>query len=135
MKDPDGANLDRIQVVKVWLDGTASKEKVFDVAVSGQRTINAASGRANEAVGDTVNLQTGTYSNTIGAATLSVVWRDPEFKPEQAAVYYARVLEIPTPRWSTLVAVRNHLPLTTLAAPTIQARAWSSPIWYTPPRP
>jgi hypothetical protein len=134
-KDPDGANLDRIQVIKVWLDAAESREKVFDVAVSNGRAINPATGHANEAVGDTVDLKTGKYSNTIGGAILSVAWRDPEFKPEQAAAYYARVLEIPTPRWSTLLAIRNHLPLSTLVPATIQERAWASPVWYTPAKP
>lgn len=120
--------------MKVWLDGERTLEKVFDAAVSGGRTISPLTGRAKAAVGNTVNLQTGRYTNTIGAAMLTVAWRDPEFNPEQAAVYYARVLEIPTPRWSTLLAIRNKLPLTTDVPATIQERGWSSPIWYTPAR-
>jgi hypothetical protein len=134
MKSPDGANLDRIQIVKVWLQGDRTLEKVFDVAVSGTRTIDPLSGRARGAVGNTVDLKTGKYTNTIGAAILTAVWYDPEFNPEQAAVYYARVIEIPTPRWSTLLAIRNNLPLTTQVPATIQERGWSSPIWYTPPK-
>jgi hypothetical protein len=134
MKDADGANLDRIQIVKVWLDGERAMEKVFDVAVSGSRTIDPATGRAKAAVGNTVDLQTGKYSNNIGAAMLSTVWRDPAFDADQAAVYYARVLEIPTPRWSTLLAIKNRLPLSTEVPATIQERGWSSPIWYTPPK-
>jgi hypothetical protein len=134
MKDPDGANLDRIQVVKVWLDGERAMERVFDVVASGGRTINAVSGRVKGAVGNTVNLQNGKYINSIGAAMLSAVWRDPAFNADQAAVYYARVLEIPTPRWSTLLAIKNRLPLNTEVPATIQERGWSSPIWYTPPR-
>ena len=133
MKDPDSANLDRLQIIKVWLEGGRALEKVFDIAVSGARSIDA-HGHSREAVGNTVNLQTGKYTNTIGAASLTAVWRDPEFKPDQAAVYYARVLEIPTPRWSTLLAIKNHLPLTTEVPATIQERGWSSPIWYTPPK-
>jgi hypothetical protein len=132
MKDPDGANLDRIQIVKVWLEGETSMEKVFDVALSGNRTIDPTTGRSYEAVGNTVSLQSGDYSNTIGAPILSAVWQDPEFNPDQPAVYYARVLEIPTPRWSTLLAIKNGLPLTTQVDATIQERGWSSPIWYTP---
>jgi hypothetical protein len=130
LKDPDGANLDRIQIVKVWLDHGDYKEKVFDVALSGNRHDNAA-GHA-PAVGDTVDLKTGLYKNTIGATALITVWRDPEFDPKTPAVYYARVLEIPTPRWSTLLAIRSSLPIPAGAPATVQQRAWSSPIWFTP---
>jgi len=129
-KDPDGANLDRIQVIKVWLDGGGYKEKVFDVALSGGRKLDA-KGHARP-VGNTVNLKTGEYRNSIGASALTTTWKDPEFDPARPAVYYARVLEIPTARWSTLVAIRNHLPIPKEAAATIQERAWSSPIWFTP---
>ena len=130
MKDPGGANLDRIQIVKVWLEGNAYKEKVFDVALSGGRRVDA-KGQA-PAVGNTVNLTTGAYANTIGAAQFTTEWRDPEFNPAKPAVYYARVLEIPTARWTTLLAIRNHLPLPARAPATIQERAWTSPIWFTP---
>jgi len=123
-KDPDGANLDRIQIIKVWLDGKNYKEKVFDAVVSGHRK--------GDTVGNTVDLKTGKYRNTIGAATLSTMWTDPEFDAKTPAVYYARVLEIPTPRWSTLLAIKNKLPIPKEAAATIQERGWSSPIWYTP---
>jgi hypothetical protein len=131
MKDPTGANLDRIQVVKVWLDGKGYKEKVFDVALSGGRRDDPKTGKAPP-VGDTVDLKTGAYANTIGAPALSAVWRDPEFNPKVAAVYYARVLEIPTPRWTTLLALRSHLPIPTRGPATLQERAWTSPIWFTP---
>ncbi|MBI1360301.1 MAG: DUF3604 domain-containing protein [Alphaproteobacteria bacterium] len=131
MKDPSGANLDRIQVIKVWLEGKTYKEKVFDVALSGKRKVNAKTGKA-PAVGNTVDLSTGAYTNTIGATMLSTVWRDPEFDPGKPAVYYARVLEIPTPRWSTLLALKTHLPVPDRVAATIQERAWTSPIWFTP---
>ena len=130
-KDPDGANLDRIQVVKVWLDGGAYKEKVFDVALSGHRKADPRTGRT-PAVGNTVDLKTGRYHNTIGAAVLSTVWRDPAFDPRTPAVYYARVLEIPTPRWSTLLAIHQNLPIAQATPATIQERAFGSPIWYTP---
>jgi hypothetical protein len=130
-KDPDGANLDRIQIIKIWLEGGDYREKIFDVALSGHRKIDPASHRA-QPVGNTVNLKTGAYKNTIGAAVLSAVWRDPEFNASRPAVYYARVLEIPTPRWSTLLAIKNKLPLPADAAATIQERAWSSPLWFTP---
>ena len=131
MKDPSGANLDRIQIVKVWQDGKDYKEKIFDVALSGGRTANAKTGKA-PVVGDTVSLKDGSYSNTIGAAFLSAVWTDPDFNPGAPASYYARVLEIPTPRWSTLLAIGNHLPIPARVAATLQERAWSSPIWFTP---
>ena len=83
-------------------------------------------------LGSTVDYATATYSNTIGASELRGLWQDPEFRPEQAALYYARVLEIPTPRWSTYLAVRNKLPLPPDVPPAIQERAWSSPVFYTP---
>ncbi|MGZ6037214.1 MAG: DUF3604 domain-containing protein [Phenylobacterium sp.] len=133
MKDPDGANLDRIQVVKVWLDGKDYKEKVFNVALSGGRTADRRTGAA-PAVGNTVDLKTGAYKNTIGAAQLRAYWRDPEFSAAKPAVYYARVLEIPTPRWTTLLALKAHLPVPARAPATIQERAWTSPIWFTPPK-
>ncbi len=131
VKDPDGANLDRIQIVKVWLVGEGYREKVYDVALSGARKVNPATGNAPELL-NTVNLQTGQVRNSVGATTLTRVWTDPDFDRTKPAVYYARVLEIPTPRWSTLLAIRNGLPLSDLAPATIQERAWSSPIWFTP---
>lgn len=134
LKAPDSGNLDRIQVIKVWLEGTDYKEKVFDVALSGGRKVDPGTGKAPP-VGDTVDLQTATYTNTIGASELETVWTDPEFQQGQAAVYYARVLEIPTPRWTTILAAKRHLPLPMTRPPTIQERAWGSPIWYTPTRP
>jgi hypothetical protein len=130
-KDPDGANLDRIQIIKIWLAGGEYQEKIFDAAVSGSRKIDPQTHRAPP-VGDTVNLQTGLYENRIGAAVLSAVWRDPEFDSTRPAVYYVRALEIPTPRWSTLLAIKNKIPLPADAATTIQERAWSSPLWFTP---
>lgn len=133
VKDPRSGNLDRIQVVKVWLEGGAQKERVFDIAWSGQRRIDPRTGKL-PAVGNTVDLETGRYTNTIGAAQLSTVWTDPSFRPDQAAVYYVRVLEIPTPRWPTLRAIEYGLPLPKDSPPTIQERAWSSPIWYSPGR-
>jgi hypothetical protein len=130
-KDPDGANLDRIQIIKVWLVGKDYEEKVFDVALSSGRKDDPATGRAPP-VGNSVDLKTGKYTNAIGAATLSAEWKDPEFDPAKPAVYYARVLEIPTPRWSTLLAIKYKLPFSTEVPTTIQERAWTSPIWYTP---
>jgi hypothetical protein len=131
MKAPDSGNLDRIQVVKVWLDGQGYKEKVFDVALSGGRKVNPRTGRAPP-VGNTVDLKTGKYANTIGAPVLQTVWRDPEFNAATPAVYYVRVLEIPTPRWTTLLAIKRHLPFPPNRDKTIQERAYGSPIWYTP---
>lgn len=130
-KDPDGANLDRVQIIKVWLEGAEYKEKVFDVALSGGRKDDLKTGRA-PLVGNTVDLKTGQYTNTIGAATLSAEWKDPEFDAAKPAVYYARVLEIPTPRWTTLLAIKYHLPFSSEVPTTIQERAWASPVWYTP---
>ncbi len=130
-KDPTSGNLDRIQVVKLWLDGDTYKEKIFDVVWSPDRSLDA-NGKL-PAVKNTVDLKTATYANTVGAAQLSTVWHDPEFDPSKPAVYYARAIEIPTPRWSTLLAVKRDLPIPTHLPATIQERALSSPIWYTPP--
>ncbi|MBS0473237.1 MAG: DUF3604 domain-containing protein [Proteobacteria bacterium] len=130
LKDPDGANLDRIQIIKLWLEGGTYKEKIFDVALSGNRHV-AANGHA-PAVGNTVDLKTGKYTNSIGATMLTAVWRDPQFDPKKPAVYYARVLEIPTPRWSTLLAIKNNVPIPARLPATIQERGWTSPIWFTP---
>jgi hypothetical protein len=129
-KDPDGANLDRIQVIKVWLAGGAYKEEIFNVVLSNGRKPGS-SGRPRP-VGNTVDLKTATYANTIGAGILTAEWTDPTFDPARPAVYYARVLEIPTPRWTTILAVKNHLPIPRDVAATIQERAWTSPIWFTP---
>jgi hypothetical protein len=132
-KAPDSGNLDRVQVIKIWLDGAAYRERVYDVALSGRRRLDPRTGRAPP-VGDTVDLKTATYRNTIGAPSLQTVWRDPDFDPKRPAVYYARVIEIPTPRWTTILAAHYHLPLPKNRPATIRERAWSSPIWYTPPR-
>lgn len=131
LKDPSGANLDRIQIIKLWLEDGVSKEKIFDVALGGRQRREPQTGRVRP-VGNTVDLKTGRYSNTIGAASLGVVWTDPEFDPKRPAVYYARVMEIPTARWSTLLAIQHHLPLPTKVPLTLQERAWTSPIWYSP---
>jgi hypothetical protein len=131
MKDPKSGNLDRIQIVKGWLDATGKQhEKIFDVAWSGDRQIGA-DGKLPP-VGNSVDVATATYTNDIGAAVLAADWTDSEFHADQHAFYYARVLEIPTPRWNTYDAVRMKMePLTKVPA-TIQERAWSSPIWYAP---
>jgi Protein of unknown function (DUF3604) len=131
VKDPDGANIERLQVVKVWLLNGKHVEKIFDVALSNGRKVNPATGKAPP-VGNTVDLQKATYQNTIGATELAAVWRDPEFNPATPTVYYLRVLEIPTPRWTTILAVKRGQPLPSGVPATIQERGWSSPIWYTP---
>ncbi len=131
MKDPDSGNLDRIQIVKGWSKYGQSFEKVYDVAWSGARKLNPKTGKLPP-VGNTVEVRTATYKNTIGAPQLSAVWTDPEFDPTQRAFYYTRVLEIPTPRWSTYDAVKLGIALPRDVAATIQERAFASPIWYTP---
>jgi Protein of unknown function (DUF3604) len=132
LKDPNGANLDRAQIVKVWLGKNgAYAEKVFDVALSNGRKVDPATGKA-PAVGNTVDLKTASYTNNVGATELGTVWEDPQFDPSVPAVYYLRVVEIPTPRWSTILAVKRGLPLPPEVQPTLQERAWSSPVWYTP---
>jgi hypothetical protein len=130
-KDPAGGNLDRLQVIKVWEDEGQQKERVFDVAWAGGRKPDPASGKL-PAVGDTVDRKAGKYTNSIGSPELRVVWKDPDFDPRRFAAYYVRVLEIPTPRWSTLLAAGYGLPLPSDVPATIQQRGWSSPIWYTP---
>lgn len=130
LRDPEGAKLDRIQIVKQWTDRNAQRhERIYDVAVSGQRQI-AADGRCREPVGDTVDVKTATYTNTIGDNQLVAVWRDPHFDAKHGAVYYVRVLEIPTPRWSTYDAARFGTELPAEAPRTTQERAYTSPIWY-----
>jgi hypothetical protein len=134
MKDPIGANLDRIQVVKGWVDKTGkTQERIYDVAVSGGRKIDA-DGRCKTPVGDTVDVGNATWTNTIGAPELIAVWKDPAFDSGQRAFYYARVIEIPTPRWTAYDAKRlgsKPLPGTRMK---LQERAYTSPIWYTPNR-
>jgi hypothetical protein len=131
LKDPKSGNLDRIQIVKGWLDAAGKQqERIYDVAWSGDRKIGA-NGKLPP-VGNTVDVKTATYTNSIGAAQLATGWTDPDFRPGERAFYYARVLEIPTPRWNTYDAARLNMPPLTKVPATIQERAWSSPIWYTP---
>ncbi len=130
MRDPDGANLDRVQIIKAWADKRgASHEKVFDVAVSDGRVVDTATGGL-PAVGSSVDIDAASYTNTIGDASLSTVWIDPEFDAGQEAFYYARVIEIPTPRWSTYDA--KTLGIEPMAPAVIQERAITSAIWYSP---
>ncbi|HKU14028.1 MAG TPA: DUF3604 domain-containing protein [Steroidobacteraceae bacterium] len=132
-KDPDSGNLDRIQVIKVALRNGKAEERIFDVALSGERKIDPMSGKP-QPVGNTVDIKTATYKNTIGATQLQVVWTDPEFDASVPALYYLRVLEIPTPRWSTILAAKHGLSPPSGVPTSIQERGWSSPIWYTPAR-
>ncbi len=131
MKDADSGNLDRIQMVKGWSQFGQSFEKIYDVALADDRQVDPVTGRV-PAVGNTVDLATATYKNSIGDAQLSAFWTDPDFDPAERAFYYARVLEIPTPRWSTYDAVRLGIPIPAGLPATIQERAYTSPIWYTP---
>lgn len=134
LKDPIGANLDRYQIVKGWLDKAGRlHEKVFDVAWSGARTPDAKTGKV-PSVGDTVDVANATWTNTIGAPELIAVWKDPEFDPSQPAFYYGRVIEIPTPRWTAYDARRFGTKPLAGTAMTITERAYTSPIWYTPKR-
>lgn len=132
LKDPESGNLDRVQIIKGWVNkyGRAS-EKIYDVALSDNRKVDPKTGKVPP-VGNTVDVKKATYTNDIGDSQLSIVWTDPDFDPAQRVVYYVRILEIPTPRWSTYDSVRNNLPLPKKVPATIQERAWSSPIWYTP---
>jgi hypothetical protein len=131
LRDPIGANLDRIQIVKGWLDKKGkTHEKVYDVAWSGERKPDA-KGKL-PAVGNTVDVANANWTNTIGASELGTVWTDPDFDPKQKAFYYSRVLEIPTPRWSTYDAFRLGIDLPKGAPTSTQERAYTSPIWYTP---
>ena len=130
-KDPDGANLDRIQIVKGMVDANGEpRDRVIDVVWSGDRK-RGADGKLPP-VGSTVDVSRATYTNAIGSAELIGTWTDPDFDPSKPALYYVRVLEIPTPRWTTYDAVRNKLPLLPDVPATMQERAWTSPIWYTP---
>jgi hypothetical protein len=131
IRDPDGANLDRIQVIKGWLDASGkTQEKIYDVAWSGDRKPGT-DGRL-PAVGNTVNVADASYTNAIGAAALEAYWKDPAFNPAEKAFYYVRVLEIPTPRWTTFDAKIFGVKLPTDVPSSTQERAYTSPIWYTP---
>jgi hypothetical protein len=131
LRDPIGANLDRVQIVKGWMDSRGDlREKVYDVAWSGDRTPGA-DGKL-PAVGNTVDLEAANWTNTIGASELATVWTDPDFDPDERAFYYVRVLEIPTPRWVLYDKVRLGAHLPESAQLTHQERAYTSPIWYTP---
>jgi hypothetical protein len=131
LKDPLSGNLDRIQIVKGWLDKRGkTHEKVYDVVWSDDRKPNK-KGKLPP-VGNTVDVANATWSNTIGAPELITVWKDPDFDPKQRAFYYARVIEIPTPRWTAYEAERYGIKMPSEIPMTTQERAYTSPIWYTP---
>lgn len=132
VRDPDGADLDRVQIIKGWLDKDGeTHEKIYDVAVSDGRKIDE-DGRSRTPVGNTVNVKEATFTNAIGEPYLTAFWKDPEFDPKQKAFYYVRVIEIPTPRWTTYDAKIFGVKIPDGAPTSIQERAYTSPIWYTP---
>ncbi len=132
LRDPDNANLDRVQVIKGWLDaGGKTHERIYDVAVSDGRTINV-NGRCTTPVGSTVDVANASYTNTIGDPLLTAHWMDPDFDPGQSAFYYVRVIEIPKPRWTAYDAKYFGVEMPEGTAMTVQDRAYTSPIWYTP---
>ncbi len=132
LRDPDGANLDRVQIIKGWLDEKGeTHERIYDVAVSDGREIGA-DGRSKTPVGSTVDIEKATYTNTIGDAVMAAHWTDPDFDPNESAFYYVRVLEIPTPRWTTFDAAFFDIKRPDNVPATVQDRAYTSPIWYTP---
>jgi hypothetical protein len=130
-KDPDGANLDRVQVIKGWLDANGEvHEAIFDVAVSDGRAV--VDGKVSEGVGSTVDVDTATYTNSIGDSLLAAAWTDPDFDPSLRAFYYARVIEIPTPRWTAYDQVRFGIKMPDEVPMVLQERAYTTPIWYNP---
>ena len=133
LKDPIGANLDRIQIVKGWQDANgALQEKVYDVAWSDAQTRKPDANGKLPPVGDTVDVANATWTNTIGDPELITVWTDPDFNPALRAFYYARVLEIPTPRWTAYDAKYFGVQMPKEVPMVAQQRAYTSPIWYTP---
>jgi hypothetical protein len=132
LKDPIGANLDRIQIIKGWLDAkNETHEKIYEVVWSGDRKVDPKTGKLPP-VGDTVDVPNATYTNTIGASELIKVWKDPDFDPAQRAFYYVRVLEIPTSRWTAYDAKYFGITMPPEVPMKGQERAYTSPIWYTP---
>ena len=131
LKDPYGGNIDRIQIVKGWLDAKGeTQEKVYDVVWAGDREPNA-EGKLPP-IGSTVDVERATWTNTIGEAEMGTIWTDPDFDPAQPAFYYARVLEIPTPRWTAYDAFRMGAEVPEESPMETQERAYTSPIWYSP---
>jgi hypothetical protein len=133
LKDPYGGNLDRIQIVKGWLDKSGkTHEQVYDVVWSDMEQRKTDKNGKIPDVGNTVDVENATWSNTIGRAELISVWKDPDFDPKQRAFYYARVIEIPTPRWTAFDAKRFDVEMPKESPMTTTERAYTSPIWYTP---
>ena len=133
LKDPMSGNLDRIQIIKGWLDKDGNThENVYDVAWSDADKRKHDSKGKLPAVGNTVDVANATWTNTIGDPELITVWKDPDFDASQKAFYYARVIEIPTPRWTAYDAKRFGIKMDPKIEMTTQERAYTSPIWYTP---
>ena len=133
LRDPDGANLDRIQVIKGWLGANGeTHERIYDVVCADDREVQQGNAQCTESVGNTVNVEDAAYDNSIGAPFLQAWWTDPDFDLGQRAFYYVRVLEIPTPRWTTYDAKIFGVELPDEAPTSIQERAYTSPIWFTP---
>jgi hypothetical protein len=132
LRDADNANLDRVQIIKGWLnDDGVTEERIYDVAVSDGRTIGP-DGRCRTPVGNTVDIANASYTNTIGDPLLTAYWVDPEFDPGQRAFYYVRVIEIPKPTWLAYDAKYYSIEMPEEIPLIIQDRAYTSPIWYTP---
>jgi hypothetical protein len=133
LKDPLSGNLDRIQIVKGWVDsGGETHEKVYNVVWSDAETRKPGSDGSLPPVGNTVDVENATWTNTIGDPELMTVWKDPDFDPSQRTFYYARVIEIPTPRWTAYDAMRFGVDMPDEVWMILQERAYTSPIWYTP---
>jgi hypothetical protein len=133
MKDPYSGNLDRIQIIKGWLDADGiTHEKVYDVVWADAESRQPGGDGKLPPVGNTVDVANATWTNTIGDPELITVWEDPDFDPSQPAFYYARVIEIPTPRWTAYDALRYGVTMDPEVPMTTQERAYTSPIWYTP---
>ena len=130
MRDPDNANLDRVQVIKGWFDGKETQERIYDVACSDDRAI--VNRRCEKPVGSTVDVADASYTNTIGDPLFTAHWVDPDFDPDQRAFYYVRVIEIPKPRWTAYDAKFFGIDMPDEVPMTVQDRAYTSPIWYTP---
>jgi hypothetical protein len=131
VRDPDNANLDRVQIIKGWVDNKGNtQERIYDVACSDDRAI--VNRRCERLVGNTVDVENASYTNTIGDPLLTAYWEDPDFDANQSAVYYVRVLEIPKPRWSAYDQKRFGIEMPDNVPMIVQDRACTSPIWYTP---